>query len=533
MITILGLGPGDADLLTREAWDVLSQATTVYLRTRKHPTVAGLPPHLNLKDFDAIYDANTSFEKVYARIVADLIKAANKRDVIYAVPGHPLVGEATVPMLLAQAKKQNIETRIVSGLSFVEPVLEQMTNAELRTSRAPFVTRHSTFDPFMGLQLCDALDLANLHHPPLNPDKPALIAQVYSRAVASDVKLTLMNQYPPLHEVFVVRGGKGTRRQGEGVTRRQGDKVTRKPLVTLSPSHPLTLSLSHPLIPTPLHALDHADHFDHLTSLYVPAMPRVSSLEGLQETMAHLRAPEGCPWDQEQTHQSLRNTLLEEAYEVLTAIDEGDMQGLKEELGDLLFNIVFQVQMATEAEVFRMTDVIGEVNAKLIRRHPHVFGELVTKDLQKISANWEAIKHQEHKAKGTERKSVLDGIPPALPALAQAQKMAHKAEKAGFKYDDNAQRMAKVREELDEIMAATDRENLQEEFGDLFFSLADLADGFDIDAEAAAREANLKFSRRFRALEQLLKRRKQDMSKLTSAELQAAWQQVKKKLKSE
>ena len=110
---------------------------------------------------------------------------------------------------------------------------------------------------------------------------------------------------------------------------------------------------------------------------------------------------EGCPWDQEQTHQSLRNTLLEEAYEVLTAIDEGDMQALKEELGDLLFNIVFQVQMATEAEVFRMTDVIGEVNAKLIRRHPHVFGELNTQDLKQISANWEAIKKQEHKAKGS------------------------------------------------------------------------------------------------------------------------------------
>ncbi len=499
MITILGLGPGDANLLTREAWGVLSQAKTLYLRTRRHPTVAGLPQHLNLKDFDAIYAANTAFEKVYARIVSTLIKEAKKRDVIYAVPGHPLVGEATVSMLLAQAAKLNIETRLVSGLSFIEPVLEQMTNrpgshAELQASKKKSLdVRHSLLDPIHGLQLCDALDLANLHHPPLNPDQPALIAQVYSRAVASDVKLTLMNQYPPLHLVNIVR----------------------------SSSPPRLIPLSQ---------LDHADHFDHLTSLYVPALPRASSLESLQELMAHLRAPEGCPWDREQTHQSLRGTMLEEAYEVLTAIDEGDMQALKEELGDLLFNIVFQVQMATEAEVFRMADVIGEVHAKLIRRHPHVFGELNTTDHKQISANWEAIKKQEHKAKGAERKSVLDGIPPALPALAQAQKMAHKAEKAGFKYDDNAQRMAKVREELDEIMAATDHANLQEEFGDLFFSLTDLADGFGIDAEAAAREANLKFSKRFRAMGQLLKRRKQNMNKMTGDELQAAWQQVKKRL---
>ncbi|NJM39990.1 MAG: hypothetical protein HC853_04050 [Anaerolineae bacterium] len=157
MITILGLGPGDAHLLTREAWDVLSQAKTIHLRTRKHPTVVGLPKHLTLKDFDAVYDANTSFEKVYARIVSALIKADKKADVIYAVPGHPLVGEATVPMLLAQAKKFNIPTRIVSGLSFIEPVLENLAHSQL------------SIDPVNGLQLCDALDLANAHHPPPQP----------------------------------------------------------------------------------------------------------------------------------------------------------------------------------------------------------------------------------------------------------------------------------------------------------------------------------------------------------------------------
>lgn len=506
MITILGLGPGDAALITREAWEVLSNARTIHLRTRQHPAVAGLPPHLKLLDFDAHYDSGASFDQVYRRIVKALLRAAKTRDVIYAVPGHPLVAEATVPMVLAQAAELGIATRIVSGLSFIEPVLNQLAVA------APDLVS----DPIHGFQLCDALEMAEAHHPALNPDAPALVAQVYSRAVAGNVKLTLMNQYPPTHPVVVVNGA-----SNDGLEKKRGTGERGRKVMSRS---------SSPVLRLALHELDHGEHFDHLTSLYVPAMPRASGLESLQALMAHLRAPEGCPWDQVQTHESLRNTMLEEAFEVLTAIDENDMPSLKEELGDLLFNIVFQVQMATEAEEFRMTDVIGEIHAKLIRRHPHVFGNVNTRDTKKISANWEAIKKQEHKDKGRVRKSVLDGIPPALPALAQAQKMAHKAEKAGFKYDNNEQRMDKVREELDEIMNATDQANLEEEFGDLFFSLADLADGFGIDAESASRAANLKFARRFRLLETLLHERKQQMNKLSSQKLQRAWQDVKQQL---
>ena len=302
-----------------------------------------------MHDFDAVYDSGSSFEKVYARIVNRLIKKAKKGDVVYAVPGHPLVGESTVPMLIEAARAENIATKIISGMSFIEPVLEALASRRTPALRS--------LDPFDGLQLCDAIDLANGHHPLLNPDCPALIAQVYSRAIASDLKLTLMNQYPPMHEVLMVRGGEIASRHTSDVVHRPSSSVLSRVL----------------------HELDHHDDFDHLTTLYVPAMPRISSLEGLQETMAHLRAPKGCPWDREQTHQSLRNTLLEETYEVLTAIDEDDMSALKEELGDLLFNVLFQVQMATEAEEFRMVDVIGEVDAKLKRRHPHVFGELQNK----------------------------------------------------------------------------------------------------------------------------------------------------------
>ncbi len=417
---------------------------------------------------------------------------------------------------MQRARELNIPTRIVAGLSLIEPVIERMANAELRMSRNSLDTRHSSFDPLNGLQICDALDLASMHHPPLNPDKPALVAQVYSRAVTSDVKLTLMNQYPPIHPVWIVQGM-------DKKTRRQGDKEKRSTL-----SSPSTLSS---VSSVPPHQLDHADIFDHLTSLYVPPLDQVGGFEAFQETIAYLRAPEGCPWDREQTHASLRTTLLEEAYEVLTAIDENDMDALKEELGDLLLNVVLQAQIATEAEEFRMSDVIAAINAKLVRRHPHVFATTNVKDSTEVVANWNAIKKQEKAAKGKTDASVLDGIAPALPALAQAQKMAHRAERAGFKWDSHDARLAKVREEIEEILTAKDEAHRAEEFGDLCFTIADWADGYSIDIETAAREANQKFARRFRKLENIVRKRGQDLNELSQADMLKIWREIKRREK--
>jgi tetrapyrrole methylase family protein/MazG family protein len=540
VITLLGLGPGDPRQLTREAWEILSESKTVHLRTRRHPTVAGLPPHLAQVDFDGFYEAGDAFEAVYARIVDAVMDAAKQGDVVYAVPGHPLVGEATTPLILQRAAEAGMKTRIVAGLSFIEPALEilseefLMLNSDAATHQPIHNSKlkiHNSIDPVNGLQLCDALEMASLHHPPVNPDKPALIAQVYSRAIASDVKLTLMNQYPPAHEVFVVRAvaeDGGVRRRGDGAKRKT--KSSPHPL-TPSPSHPSTSSGQARVIKTPLHELDHRDIFDHLTSLYVPALDQAGGFEALQETIAHLRAPEGCPWDREQTHASLRTTLLEEAYEVLTAIDEDDMDALKEELGDLLLNVVLQAQIATEAEEFRMSDVIAAINAKLIRRHPHVFGHEVVNDSGQVVASWNEIKKKEKADKGVKDASVLDGIAPALPALAQAQKMAHRAERAGFKWDSHEARLAKVREEIEEIVMATSDAHRAEEFGDLCFTIADWADGYGIDIETAAREANLKFSRRFRKLETIVRRRGLDLNAMSQADMLQIWREVKRREK--
>lgn len=533
MITLLGLGPGDPNLLTREAWDILTNspvAGAIYLRTRRHPTVEGLPKQLDLHDFDALYDSGESFEAVYTRIADAVIALAQREgNVIYAVPGHPLVGEATTPMILERARALKIETRIVAGLSFIEPTLAALATYPPAPGRGarrigPDASREAGYqgmDPISGLQMCDALDLASMHHPPLNPDQPALIAQVYSRAIAGDLKLTLMNQYPPGHPVYIVRatgdGNDARGTYGTGPTQhvRTSSKRAKaaQPVVRLSP----------------LSELDHTRQFDHLTSLVVPALAQVGGFEAFQETVAYLRAPEGCPWDREQTHQSLRTTLLEEAYEVLTAIDEGDMEALQEELGDLLLNIVLQAQIATEAEEFRMCDVIAGINAKLIRRHPHVFGDVNVKDALEVVANWNEIKKQEKQEKGKTDASALDGIAPALPALAQAQKMAHRAERAGFRWDSHAARLAKVREEIAEILEAKDQAQRAEEFGDLCFTIADWADGYEIDIETAAREANLKFARRFRTLEAIVRQRNLDLSTMTQADMLKVWQDVKRR----
>jgi tetrapyrrole methylase family protein/MazG family protein len=189
------------------------------------------------------------------------------------------------------------------------------------------------------------------------------------------------------------------------------------------------------------------------------------------------------------------------------------------------------VQIATEAEEFRMSDVISAINTKLIRRHPHVFGHEVVSDSGEVVKNWHAIKKQEKADKGVKNASVLDGIAPALPALAQAQKMAHRAERAGFKWDSHEARLAKVREEIEEIVTAKDLAHRAEEFGDLCFTIADWADGYGIDIETAAREANLKFARRFRKLEGIVRRRGLDLNKMSQADMLRVWREVKRREK--
>jgi tetrapyrrole methylase family protein/MazG family protein len=477
-ITIVGLGPGDPAQLTREAWDVLSKAGEVHVRTARHPTLAGLPAGLAIHSFDDIYDSVPEFERVYAAI-AEHVVALGKRPggVVYAVPGHPAVGEATVGLIQAQAAAAGVPVRIVAGLSFVEPVLTALQA-----------------DALPNLQIADALDLAARHHPSFHPDAPALVAQLYSAAIAGDVKLTLMNQYPDDHGVALVHAV-GTAEQA----------IERLPLFEI----------------------DRSPHIAHLTALYVPPLPVPSAFETLQETVAYLRAPDGCPWDREQTHESLRANLLEETYEVLEAIDLGDAGAMREEFGDLLLQVVLQSQIALEAGEFSLAEVVAGINAKLVRRHPHVFGDVKVSGVGQVLENWEKLKAAERGGSEKPDKGTLGTVPPGLPALLQAETYQRRAARVGFDWPDASGVRAKVDEEIAEVAESEDADGREDEMGDLLFAVVNWARWLEVDPEAALRRANGKFARRFSRMEAAVREQGRPMDQMTLAELDQLWEAAK------
>ena len=480
-ITIVGLGPGDGRYLTREAWQTLSQTGRVIVRTARHPAVADLPPGAEIVSFDHVYDSAASFEEVYETISHAVLEMAQQApadnsEIVYAVPGHPLVGESTVATILDRARSLDVAVRVVDSLSFLEPTLSALGQ-----------------DAFDGLQLFDGLEVAGYSHPPLNTDHPALLGQLYDRLVAGEVKMALMALYPDDHDVVLVHGA-GT---AEQVLER-----------------------------VPLYEIDRSDRISHLTSLFIPAMPYAGSLSSLAETVAFLRGPDGCPWDQEQTSQSLRAGFLEEASEVLQAIDDQDVDALREEMGDMFYHLVMQVQIALEHEEFRLNEVIGGIISKLIRRHPHVWGEVAVADSGEVIRNWEAIKDQENH-QTPKGESVLNSVPLTLPALARAQKIQQRVVRVGFDWPDIEGVEAKIGEELDEIRSAESPLERQMELGDLLFALVNWLRWLDVDAESALREANNRFERRFRLVERLAAARDIDLAALSIDRLEALWQEAK------
>jgi len=249
----------------------------------------------------------------------------------------------------------------------------------------------------------------------------------------------------------------------------------------------------------------------------------------LLEIMARLRGPDGCPWDREQTRASLRSCLLEEAYEVLEAIESGEPDALREELGDLLFQVVFHARIALERGEFDMADVLRRLNDKMLSRHPHVFGNAAVGSSQEALTQWEAIKREEAARRGEER-SVLAGVPRALPSLVRAQRIQSKAARVNFDWPDARAAWEKVEEEMKEMaeaVAAGDRDHVCEELGDVLFSLVNVARHAEIDAEDACQRAIEKFRRRFTDMEADLTARGTSVSAVSRAELERSWERAK------
>ena len=255
-------------------------------------------------------------------------------------------------------------------------------------------------------------------------------------------------------------------------------------------------------------------------------LPDLDKFTTLVDIIAKLRAPDGCPWDRKQTHASLRGNLLEECYEVLEALDEADALKICAELGDLLMQIVFHAQIAVEAGEFELADVIQGINNKLIHRHPHIFGSVKVQDAEEVALNWEALKQEEREAGA----SILDSVPKEMPALSNSQSIQRRVAGVGFDWEDISGVIDKLAEEVNELKQASNQAQRVSEFGDLLFTLANIARRMEIDLETALRETNQRFSRRFTYMEKLCRQRGKNFEELSFDEQNALWEEAKKGL---
>ena len=432
---------------------------------------------MNFSTCDHLYASESEFAHVYQRIADTVL--ASPREVVYAVPGSPFVAEATVPLIRRGAETCGRAIRVFPAVSSLEAVCGELE-----------------LDPTRGLVTLDALQDSLA----FNPQWGTLITQVFDRFTAGELKLKLLDVYPPEHNVSVVRAA------GQGCTAR---------------------------VDIALAELDHRE-FTHEDIVYIPPCKEAhhlgSAMEAFARLIDRLQGDCGCPWDREQTHLSLRPYLIEEAYEVLEAIENGDSEALAEELGDLLLQVVFHAQIASREHRFDLVDCIESISKKLIRRHPHVFNGLQVSGTDEVLTNWQRIKQGEREARAQE--GLLDGIPKGLPALTQALKLQHKAKQVGFDWPDIDGAWNKLSEELLELHAAIaqqDQAFVVGELGDVLFSVVNVSRFLRVEPETALREAMLRFKQRFAIVESLARERGYALGACGLEELDRLWDEAKQR----
>ncbi len=479
-ITVVGLGPGDKRFLTIEALEVLKGSETLILRTKKHPLVEDFPAfNISFTSYDDWYDTIEDFDSLYMKIAEDLVERSKRGVVTYAVPGNPFVAEKTVEHLLAFQEKGLVTLEIIYGVSFIDAMLTALKK-----------------DPVKGLKIVDAL---NMEHVQITHDADLIFIQCYDRFSASEIKFKLADYFPDDYLVTLVTAA--------GVKGQEN------------------------IIRLPLFELDHEDRFNHLSSLYVerPKQKERFLIDDLIEIVHQLRGDEGCPWDRVQTHETLKVGLIEEAYEVIDAIEREDFANFEEELGDLLLQIIFHVQIAKENGDFSWVDVTTGICEKLIRRHPHVFSDWDVKSAEQVLVNWEAIKKHEKKEHFTHES--MSRIPKQLPQLMIADKIQRKAAKVGFDWPSVEGAFDKVREELLEIKEAIkgeDQEHIAEEVGDLLFAVVNCARFLKVDPEFSLKKTNAKFIKRFTFVEEKIVESGRRLEDSNLAEMDEYWNESKK-----
>ena len=386
-IVIAGLGPGDPDARTVAVERALRHARRIVLRTAIHPGLDDLLTDSRVTSCDDLYETFGSFDEIYEAIADRVFAEARDGDVVFAVPGHPSFGERSVRLIVERAPTAGVETAVLPAVGAPETIAAavgaDLLSAEVQFLDAVELRALVDAEPFAAGRLA------------LDPSRPCLVGQVYDRDMAAATKLALARLFPDGHEIAVVTAA--------GVAGIEQN------------------------VRCPLHDLDRQE-VDHLTSVWVPALApleAVRSEQTLRRIVARLRAPGGCPWDLAQSHASLRSSLLEEAYEVVDAIEDGDPAALAEELGDLLAGILMQAQIATEAGEFSIEDVVEGITRKLIRRHPHVFADAEATTADQVVKTWNQVKRDEKASAGddTPDRSPLDDLPRSMPSLLRAAEL--------------------------------------------------------------------------------------------------------------
>ncbi len=474
-ITIVGLGPGDEKFLTIEAIEFLKKCENLFIRTEKHPTNKYIKNlGIDYKTFDDLYEKAETFEDVYNDIVDVLIEEAKVKDVVYGVPGNPFVAERTVEIL--QNKYNDVE--FIYGVSFVDVVLTSLR-----------------IDPVDGMTVVDALNMKHISN-----DVHNIIIQVYNQMVAASVKVHLSEYYDDDQVIYIVKSA-GIKNQ----------EVIKKVF---------------------LWELDHFDIFDHLTTLVINPVSEDVRRKGFRDfvdVMRLLRGENGCPWDRQQTHESLKKHLIEEVYEVIEAIDSEDSEHLEEELGDLLLQIVFHGLIEEEMGYFTLTDITNRITEKLIRRHPHVFGDLEADSPDEVETIWNGVKQKENDQSYSDR---MKSLSKSSPALIRAYKVQNIAREIGFDWDDVTPAIEKVKEELNEIIFEIDNNRIdkyEEELGDLLFAVVNVVRLLKLDPEIALDRTIGKFVDRFKYIEFSDLAEEKGVKNMTLKEMDELWEEVKEK----
>ena len=473
-IVVVGLGPGNPGLITAETLNAISRISVRYLRTVHHPSA-----HLvsDASSFDHLYDSAVSFDDVYSDIAVTLVEAAKQHDeVLYAVPGSPTVLEKSVAHLRART---DIDLVILPAVSFLEDVWRALGIDPIET----------------GVRLIDGHVFAQAA---AGITGPMLVAHTHANWVLSDIKLSIDDPDPDTSVILL---------------------------------HHLGLP-DEQVANTTWSNMDRTLDADHLTSLYIPHLetPVAQEMAQFHELARTLRKE--CPWDNEQTHQTLVRYLIEETYEVVDAIsrlhddDPSTDIDLIEELGDLLYQVELHAAIAEEQGRFTMADVARTVHDKLVSRHPHVFSDVVVTSSQDVENNWEAIK----KAEKPHRSGPFDGVVEAAPALSFASKVQQRASRVGFDWSNSEGPMKKVAEELEEVRATIgtgDPESTMVEVGDLLFAVVNVARHLDIDPESALRSAVFKFRARVEGVAEVAASQGRETTALSATELDELWEVVK------